>query len=176
MCRSKSKDGEDPVKCGGRVFMIDGGFSRAYQPTTGIAGYTLIDNSYEFILAAHEPLKSAAGGGGRGARYPLERVAWSSASSIARWWPIPMTAPISAAASRILSSCWRRIGTARSPRAGADAETDGLPYSAVGALLRGGAPIVAFTPIVAFQGGAVKAGCRRNRRRSAARWRAMQKS
>ena len=56
----KVKDGEDPVKCGGRVFMIDGGFSRAYQPTTGIAGYTLIDNSYEFILAAHEPLKSAA--------------------------------------------------------------------------------------------------------------------
>ena len=48
------------MKCGGRVFMIDGGFSRAYQPTTGIAGYTLIDNSYEFILAAHEPLKSAA--------------------------------------------------------------------------------------------------------------------
>mgnify|MGYP004469792923 FL=1 len=56
----KVKDGEDPVKCGGRVFMIDGGFSKAYQPTTGIAGYTLIDNSYEFILAAHEPLKSAA--------------------------------------------------------------------------------------------------------------------
>ncbi len=56
----KVKDGEDPVKCGGRVFMIDGGFSKAYQPTTGIAGYTLINNSYGFILAAHEPLKSAA--------------------------------------------------------------------------------------------------------------------
>ena len=54
----------------------------------------------------------------------------------------------------ILSSCWRRIGTARSPRAGANAETDGLSYSAVGALLRGGAPTVAYTPIVAFQGGA----------------------
>ena len=40
--------------------MIDGGFSKAYQPTTGIAGYTLINNSYGFILAAHEPLKSAA--------------------------------------------------------------------------------------------------------------------
>ncbi len=55
----KVKDGEDPVKCGGRVIMIDGGFSRAYQPTTGIAGYTLISNSHEFILAAHEPLSSA---------------------------------------------------------------------------------------------------------------------
>ena len=54
----KVKDGEDPVKCGGRVLMIDGGFSRAYQKTTGIAGYTLISNSYGFILAAHEPLAS----------------------------------------------------------------------------------------------------------------------
>ena len=54
----KVKDGEDPVKCNGRVLTIDGGFSRAYQPTTGIAGYTLISNSYGFILAAHEPLES----------------------------------------------------------------------------------------------------------------------
>ncbi len=54
----KAKDGEDPVKCGGKVLMIDGGFSKAYQPTTGIAGYTLISNSYGFILAAHEPLVS----------------------------------------------------------------------------------------------------------------------
>lgn len=54
----KVKDGEDPVKCGGRVLTIDGGFSKAYQPTTGIAGYTLISNSYDIILAAHEPLES----------------------------------------------------------------------------------------------------------------------
>ena len=54
----KVKDGENPVKCGGKVFEIDGGFSRAYQPTTGIAGFTLISNSYGFILAAHEPLAS----------------------------------------------------------------------------------------------------------------------
>ena len=54
----KVKDGEDPVKCGGKVIMIDGGFAKAYQPTTGIAGYTLISNSYGFILAAHEPLAS----------------------------------------------------------------------------------------------------------------------
>lgn len=54
----KVKDGEDPVKCGGHVLMIDGGFSKAYQPTTGIAGYTLISNSQGFVLAAHEPLES----------------------------------------------------------------------------------------------------------------------
>ncbi len=54
----KVKDGEDPVKCDGHVLTIDGGFSRAYQPTTGIAGYTLISNSYGFVLAAHEPLES----------------------------------------------------------------------------------------------------------------------
>ena len=62
----KAKDGEDPVKCGGRVLTIDGGFARAYQPTTGIAGYTLISNSYGFVLAAHEPLESAAAAVERG--------------------------------------------------------------------------------------------------------------
>lgn len=56
----KVKDGEDPVKCNGKVLTIDGGFSRAYQPTTGIAGFTLISNSHGFILAAQEPLESAA--------------------------------------------------------------------------------------------------------------------
>ena len=55
----KAKDGEDPVKCNGHVLTIDGGFSKAYQPKTGIAGYTLISNSYGFILAAHEPFESA---------------------------------------------------------------------------------------------------------------------
>ncbi|MDO5417004.1 MAG: fructose-1,6-bisphosphatase [Lachnospiraceae bacterium] len=54
----KSKNGENPVKCGGKVLVIDGGFSRAYQAETGIAGYTLIYNSYGLILAAHEPFES----------------------------------------------------------------------------------------------------------------------
>ncbi len=54
----KVKDGEDPVKCNGRVLTIDGGFSKAYQTTTGIAGYTLISNSHGFILSTHEPLES----------------------------------------------------------------------------------------------------------------------
>ena len=46
------------MKCGGKVFVIDGGFSRAYQKQTGIAGYTLIYNSYGMILSAHEPFES----------------------------------------------------------------------------------------------------------------------
>ena len=54
----KKKDGENPIKCGGKVLVIDGGFSRAYQGETGIAGYTLIYNSYGMILAAHEPFES----------------------------------------------------------------------------------------------------------------------
>ena len=54
----ESKNGENPMKCGGKVFVIDGGFSRAYQKQTGIAGYTLIYNSYGMILSAHEPFES----------------------------------------------------------------------------------------------------------------------
>lgn len=54
----KYKDGESPIKCDGKVVVIDGGFSRAYQKQTGIAGYTLIYNSYGLILAAHEPFES----------------------------------------------------------------------------------------------------------------------
>ena len=50
----KRKDGENPVKCGGKVLVIDGGFSKAYQKETGIAGYTLIFNSYGLLLVAHE--------------------------------------------------------------------------------------------------------------------------
>lgn len=51
----KSKDGENPIKAGGRLIVIDGGFCRAYQPTTGIAGYTLIYNSWGIRIASHEP-------------------------------------------------------------------------------------------------------------------------
>ena len=52
-------DGESPVKCNGKVIVIDGGFSRAYQKVTGIAGYTLTYNSYGLVLSAHEPFTSA---------------------------------------------------------------------------------------------------------------------
>lgn len=54
----EAKKGELPVRCGGRLIVIDGGFSKAYQPKTGIAGYTLTYNSYGFLLAAHEPFES----------------------------------------------------------------------------------------------------------------------
>ena len=49
------KRGETPTRCNGRVLIIDGGFSKAYQGTTGIAGYTLIFNSWGMRLVSHEP-------------------------------------------------------------------------------------------------------------------------
>lgn len=49
----KIKDGEKPVKANGKLFVIDGGISKAYQPKTGIAGYTLIFNSHHIALAEH---------------------------------------------------------------------------------------------------------------------------
>lgn len=51
----KIKDGEKPVKANGKLFIIDGGLSKAYQVTTGIAGYTLIYNSRHLALAEHKP-------------------------------------------------------------------------------------------------------------------------
>lgn len=55
----KSKNGESPAKAGGRILAIDGGFSRAYQGKTGIAGYTLIYNSQMMQLVSHEPFSYA---------------------------------------------------------------------------------------------------------------------
>lgn len=52
------KEGTNPVRAGGKAFVIDGGLAKAYRKTTGIAGYSLIYNSYGFILAAHEPFDS----------------------------------------------------------------------------------------------------------------------
>lgn len=51
----KMKDGETPVKANGKLFIIDGGLSKAYQGFTGIAGYTLIYNSRHLALAEHKP-------------------------------------------------------------------------------------------------------------------------
>ena len=53
------KKGDTPIKCGGKLLIIDGGFSKAYQSKTGIAGYTLIANSHGMTLVAHEPFESA---------------------------------------------------------------------------------------------------------------------
>ena len=49
------KKGSSPLHAGGRLVVIDGGFARAYQKTTGIAGYTLVQNSNGFLLSAHQP-------------------------------------------------------------------------------------------------------------------------
>ncbi len=47
--------GESPIKGGGRLLVIDGGFSKAYQPTSGIAGYTLLFNSRHYRMVSHQP-------------------------------------------------------------------------------------------------------------------------
>ena len=53
------RKGESPIKCGGKLFVIDGGISKAYQSTTGIAGYTLIYDSHGLTLAQHRPFQRA---------------------------------------------------------------------------------------------------------------------
>ncbi|MDD2492105.1 MAG: fructose-1,6-bisphosphatase [Bacteroidales bacterium] len=54
----KTAKGESPIKAGGKLLVIDGGYSKAYQPETGIAGYTLIYNSHGLMLIQHEPFES----------------------------------------------------------------------------------------------------------------------
>ncbi|WP_141432696.1 fructose-1,6-bisphosphatase [Bacillus sp. 03113] len=54
----KEIDGENPIKANGKMIVIDGGFSKAYQSTTGIAGYTLLYNSYGMQLVAHKHFNS----------------------------------------------------------------------------------------------------------------------
>ena len=56
----KAVKGESPVKAGGRLFVIDGGFCKAYQATTGIAGYTLIYSSHGIRLKSHRPFEGVA--------------------------------------------------------------------------------------------------------------------
>ncbi|RIP37246.1 fructose-1,6-bisphosphatase [Staphylococcus gallinarum] len=54
----KEIDGENPIKADGKMIVIDGGFSKAYQSTTGIAGYTLLYNSFGMQLVAHQHFNS----------------------------------------------------------------------------------------------------------------------
>ncbi len=54
----KAAQGEKPVRAGGKLMVIDGGFSKAYHPETGIAGYTLVYHSRGFQLVQHEPFSS----------------------------------------------------------------------------------------------------------------------
>ncbi len=53
-----ASQGENPIKAGGRLMVIDGGFAKAYHKTTGIAGYTLVYHSRGFLLIQHEPFTS----------------------------------------------------------------------------------------------------------------------
>ena len=54
----KIKKGESPIKAGGKLLVIDGGLSRAYQKVTGLAGYTLLFNSHGLLLSAHDAFES----------------------------------------------------------------------------------------------------------------------
>jgi len=54
----KTTKGESPIKAGGKLLVIDGGYSKAYQPETGIAGFTLIYNSHGLQLVQHQPFES----------------------------------------------------------------------------------------------------------------------
>lgn len=54
----KFREGESPIKANGKLLVIDGGLSKAYQDTTGLAGYTLIYNSYGLLLVSHESFES----------------------------------------------------------------------------------------------------------------------
>ena len=54
----KTIKGEQPIKAEGKLLVIDGGFSKAYQPETGIAGYTLVYHSHGLQLVQHEPFQS----------------------------------------------------------------------------------------------------------------------
>ena len=53
----KRKEGESPVKANGRLFIIDGGMSKGYQKSTGIAGYTMISDSRHLTIATHKPFE-----------------------------------------------------------------------------------------------------------------------
>lgn len=54
----KARKGEKPMRANGKLLVIDGGFSKAYQPETGIAGYTLVYHSRGLQLVQHEPFES----------------------------------------------------------------------------------------------------------------------
>ena len=53
----KYKKGESPIKANGKLIVIDGGMAKSYFEDTGIAGYTLIFNSYGLVLTSHMPFE-----------------------------------------------------------------------------------------------------------------------
>ena len=86
--------GQKPVYCDGKLLIIDGGFAKAYQKETGIAGYTLVYNSYGLRLVAHEPFESTRGSHRKRERCTvLRRPSWSRYCA-AEAWETPMWAGI----------------------------------------------------------------------------------
>lgn len=90
----RAVEGENPVKAGGKLIVIDGGFCRMYHKKTGIAGYTLVYNSRGLTLRTHQPLKALR------KRFVMTKILKAAASL-----SILHTTVYS---SRILMSAWRR--------------------------------------------------------------------
>ena len=68
--------GESPVRAGGKLLVIDGGFCKAYQSKTGIAGYTLISNSHGMRLVAHQPFAGVQEAVRTNSDIPSTRALW----------------------------------------------------------------------------------------------------
>lgn len=108
----EAKRGESPVKCGGKLLIIDGGFSKAYQPKTGIAGYTLIYNSYGLVLAAHEPFESVEKAVQDGSDIASHTILVQHVVRRQGWWRIRTLEGSCALRSVIWRRCCRHTGTA----------------------------------------------------------------
>lgn len=83
--------GESPIKCGGKLLIIDGGFSKTYQKKTGIAGYTLVCNSRGMRLVAHEPFESTEAAILKESDIFSDSIVVENFSR-RKWWRIPIPA------------------------------------------------------------------------------------
>ena len=80
------KKGDSPIKCGGKLLIIDGGFAAAYHEKTGIAGYTLVCNSYGLRLVVHEKFTSCDQMIATAATMsPTQTEVWKSKSRFRNW-------------------------------------------------------------------------------------------
>ena len=112
----KCKNGESPIKCNGRVMIIDGGFSKAYQKETGIAGYTLVYNSYGLLLVAHEPFESAEAAIEKGSDIHSENMVIKTGAETPSGRRYGQRERDHRNRSRIWKRCWRRIEAVRSKK------------------------------------------------------------
>lgn len=77
--------GQKPVYCDGKLLIIDGGFAKAYQKETGIAGYTLVYNSYGLRLVAMNPSSPPRQPSKKRAIFILRRPSWSRYCAVEAW-------------------------------------------------------------------------------------------